>query len=237
MSGYVATFSRTYALDHEDVELLSFGHPLVEDALEWARESFDNSAALAVVRGLDKEGAVFLWRFGLEVPDEAADVLTYFEAAPLTLALDESGARQPDLDDLLDDPDIDLARMDAKPLRQSVDRWRALIENNYVQAKAFTEQALKDVVGSAEDRMTGVLAIQEREQQRHHAREMVRLKQALEGSPGFEELVSALEAEQAEELEAFAVERSRSLRGVQNACYSLQAAVAVRLVKDRHVSA
>lgn len=237
MSGYVATFSRTHALDHEDVELLSFGHPLVEDALEWARESFDNSAALAVVRGLDKEGAVFLWRFGLEVPDEAADVLTYFEAAPLTLALDESGARQRDLDDLLDDPDIDLARMDAKPLRQSVDRWRALIENNYVEAKAFAEQALKDVVGSAEDRMTGVLAIREREQQRHHAREMVRLKQALEGSPGLEELVSALEAEQAAELEAFAVERSRSLRGVQNACYSLQAAVAVRLVKDRHVSA
>ncbi|MEZ4272267.1 MAG: helicase-related protein [Myxococcota bacterium] len=58
-SAYVATFSRAHGLDHEDVEFLSFGHPLVEQALEWARETGEAAAALAICRGFDRDGAVF----------------------------------------------------------------------------------------------------------------------------------------------------------------------------------
>ena len=54
---------RAHALDHEELEFLSFGHPLVETALEWARESGEVSATLAICRGFDHEGAVFVWAF------------------------------------------------------------------------------------------------------------------------------------------------------------------------------
>ncbi|MEE8408709.1 MAG: SNF2-related protein, partial [Myxococcota bacterium] len=89
-SGYTATFSRTYANDHEDVEFLSFGHPLVEQALEWARDATDASAALALCRGCSSDGAVFLWQYGVELPDDVPEAAAYFDHQAYTFALDES---------------------------------------------------------------------------------------------------------------------------------------------------
>ncbi|MED5465691.1 MAG: SNF2-related protein [Myxococcota bacterium] len=237
MTGYVATFSRTHALGHEDVELLSFGHPLVEDALEWAKESFDNSAALAVIRGMGKEGAAFLWRYGLTVPDDAADVLAYFDSGSVTVVLDESGKRQPELEDILDDPDREFSRMDAKPLRPNVDRWRALIEHNYEQAKVVVDGRLDDEISSAEARLHAALDARERELLRHQTRQRVQLEMGLGATEDLDAASSELEHAQGEERAAFAEERERFVRGVRNAHYSLQAALGLRLVRERQVSA
>ncbi|SVD82514.1 uncharacterized protein METZ01_LOCUS435368, partial [marine metagenome] len=90
---YYGTFRRSYALDHEDVDFLSFGHPLVEQALDWSKESVEQSAGLALRRGASRDGAVFLWVFGVDFPEGSERVSPYFSAGYFTYALDEAGNR------------------------------------------------------------------------------------------------------------------------------------------------
>ena len=129
-----------------------------------------------------------------------------------------------------------MARMDAKPLRASIDRWRALIEANYGKAKIIVDDQLKDLAEGAEERLIATLEFRQRELARNHTRQRAHLEMVFSADelPG---LLKALEAEHEQELEEFAEERDRLLRGVRNAHFTLQAAVAVRFVKVRHVSA
>ena len=139
---YFATFSRSHALDHEELEFLSFGHPLVETALDWARESSEISATLAVCRGFDHAGAVFIWGFHLDVPESAANLRALFSERAFCIAMDERGERTMALDDLLTDTDIELERMDPAPLRKAVGRWAALVEHNFKAAEGEAEERL-----------------------------------------------------------------------------------------------
>ena len=50
----------------------------VETALEWARESGEVSATLAICRGFDHEGAVFVWGFHLQVLKSARQIFGHF---------------------------------------------------------------------------------------------------------------------------------------------------------------
>ena len=147
-----ATFSRTYALDHEDVEFLSFGHPLVEQALDWAREAHDASAALAMCRGFDRDGAVFLWRYGIDLPDDVPEVGGLLRRPDLHLRARRSrqaSARQ--LEDLLDErahprphgPDALAAR--ASPLAR-------LVDTNHAAAEQRANAQALDVCRALQDR-------------------------------------------------------------------------------------
>ena len=151
---YFATFSRAHALDHEELEFLSFGHPLVETALEWARESGEVSATLAICRGFDHEGAVFVWGFHLDVPESAANLRALFAERAFCIAIDERGERAMALDDLLTDGDLELERMDPAPLKKAVGRWSALVEHNFKCAEGEAEErlsSLRDRAGVALD--------------------------------------------------------------------------------------
>jgi len=179
---YFATFSRSYALDHEELEFLSFGHPLVETALDWARESGEISATLAICRGFDHSGAVFIWGFHLDVPESAVNLKALFAERAFCIAIDERGERTMALDDLLTDSDIELERMDPAPLKKAVGRWSALVESNYKVAEQEAEDRLVELRVSARQ------ALEERYQtrierlRRTYARRLFRASEETENS-------------------------------------------------------
>ncbi len=229
-SGYVATFSRTYGLDHEDVEFLSFGHPLVEQALEWARTGEEASAALAICRGFAHDGAVFVWSFGLDLPDDGSDAGAYFDAPMLTFALDEAGKRVPEFDDILDQPGKELDRMDPTPLKASLGRWRKLIEQNFIAAETLAEEALQGRRAQALAKLQ--MAMQKRE--RDIARSWARARSAF--GVGDQEQTLAQEDHAGREA-ALANDRTRLQSALAHARPRLLAAVAVRLMRSKVVSA
>jgi ATP-dependent helicase HepA len=229
-TGFTATFSRTHALDHEDVEFLSFGHPLIDQALEWAAEEHEASAALAICRGFAKDSAVFLWRFGLDLPDDVPEAAAYFDTAIYTFALDEGGKRVPDLEDLLDTSTRPLDRMDPAPLRQSFERWRKLIDQNHSAADAMAAEAVAGAVALAEKKLAAALVRREKHLKRAHAREL-----AAYGARS--KAKKAVQVRHESELATLAEERERLTNAIKNARQRLVAAVAVRLMRAKQVSA
>ena len=229
-AGYVATFSRIHALDHEDVEFLSFGHPLVDQAVEWAKDAHSQSAALAICRGFPKDGAAFLWRYELDLPDDTPEAAAYFDTRGFTFALEEGGRRLPDLESLLERSTRPLDRMDPSPLRGAVDRWRKLVDANHEAAEKLASDAVARVVALARSRADESLARRERHLGRAHARELAGLGPRSKSKKG-------IEARQADERAAFDRERERLTTALVNVRPRLIAAVAVRLMRAREVSA
>lgn len=229
-SGYVGTFSRTYALDHEDSEFLSFGHPLVQHALDWAREAHDATAALALGRGFDREGAVFLWRYELDLPDDVPQVATYFAGSSFTFALDESGKRWPDYEGLLDDPERTFDRMDPTPLKGSIGRWRNLVDANYAKAEQLAGEAMADAAKQAHARLEVAFGRRERDLKRSQTRELATTKARSKAR-------KELEVQHAEAREALAAEKARIAKAIDNALPRLQVALALRLMRVKSVSA
>lgn len=229
-TGYMATFSRTDALDHEDVEFLSFGHPLVEQALEWARRAHEASASLAICRGFATDGAVFLWSFGLDLPEDIPEARTYFDAPLFTFAVDEGGKRRPEFEGMLNDGSKPLDRMDAAPLRGSIERWRKLVEQNYAAVEKIANTAVADAGKAALARVRAAIAQRERHLRRSQARELAGLK------PRDKNRKQIL-AQHAASTEVLATEMGRLESAVANARPMLVASVAVRLMRSRSVSA
>jgi len=229
-SGYVATFSRTHALDHEDVEFLSFGHPLVEQALEWARTSVDASASVALCRGFDKDGAAFLWRFAADLPEDIPQAAGYLDQVSLTIALDEAGRRLPELETLLTDSRRPFDRMDIGALKGSGERWRRLVEQNHAQAEKLADDILSRSRHQALACVAEGYAARERDLLRSHARELTLLGEA------HPKRTAALERH-TQERGALAEEKSRIETAFELARPRLIAAVAVRMVRAKDVSA
>ena len=230
-SGFMATFARTDALDHEDLEFLSFGHPLVEQALDWARSADDAAAALAICRGFPRDGAAFVWSFGLELPEDVPEAVTYFDAPLMVFALDERGARLEALDDLLQQDGRALDRMDPAPLRASQERWRALVDANHEAAETVAQARIRDSAADAEMRLSRTMSARQRDLRRAQVRELANLPAA---APTGERL--RLEAQQEAAGRALEQEHQRLARALQAARPRLVAAVAVRLMRSRHVS-
>lgn len=228
-TNFIGTFSRTYALDHEDVEFLSFGHPLVAQALEWAREAHDASASLALARGFDREGAVFLWRYGIDLPDDVPQVATYFDDTAFTFALDEAGNRVPELEVLLESSTRPLDRMDPAPLRTSIQRWRRLVDQNYDSAQKFAESAADKAREAAAGRLLGSFAQRERDLRRSQARE-------LQGVKPKSKQRRDLEAQHDLARRDLAEDKQRITTAIEGAMPRLQAVVAVRLMRAKQVS-
>lgn len=228
-NAFVATFSRAAALDHEDIEFLSIGHPLVDAAFEWAREDHEASAALALCRGFSKDGAVFLWHFNWELPDDVAEASAYLSGAGQTLALDEAGARVPEMDTLLLDESRSLDRMDPKPLRQNLKRWAALVEQNYQVAEQHAEALLQKAVRAAQQRLDANFDAREKHLRRAHAREVA-------GLSAQNSTYKHLEAAFRGHLERLHAEKARVEASLGAARPRLVAAVAVRLVRVKEVS-
>jgi ATP-dependent helicase HepA len=226
-SAYAATFSRLHALDHEDTELLSFGHPLVEQAMEWAETGADASAALALRRGCEQEGAIFLWRFCLDLPDDVPEAGAYFDSGVFTFALDESGKRVAPFEGMLDD-DKPLDRMDPAPLRAAVERWRRLVQQNYEAAEPLAEKAVESASGEALARLEVSLT----SRRRHLDRQLERI---LQGSSG-KDLRARGQADHAQAVSALEAEGQRLRVAIEYARPRLHGAAAVRLVKTRRVS-
>lgn len=231
-TGYVATFSRLHALDHEDVEFISFGHPLMDQALEWAFEASDATAALALCRGFDEDGAIFLWRYALDVPEDAPEVGTYFQQHAFTFALDESGKRRPLYEGLLDDDARPLDRMDPGPLKASLDRWRKVVEHNYGCVQSICDDAFREDIGDALD---AVEASYER-RSKHLERTQRRELSCLRASGAGEDEIRDVEHRQEGARDEFDLGKYRTVRAVENARPRLQASVAVRLVRASRVS-
>jgi ATP-dependent helicase HepA len=229
-AGYMATFSRIYALDHEDVEFLSFGHPLVEQALEWARESHDTSAALAICRGFPRDGAVFLWQYELDLPGDVAAAAGYFDSQSYVFALDEAGKRCREYEDLLADTHRQLDRMDPSPLRRSLDRWRRIIDQNYQAAEALANTAMGRAITHAVEKLDEAVAQRDRHLVRAQARELAAYASRARAR-------KAVEARHAEAREGLEEERRRLQVSIENARPRLIAAIAVRLMRVKDVSA
>ena len=230
-SGYIATFSRTDALDHEDVEFLSFGHPLVEQALDWARTADDAAAALALCRGCSRDGAVFVWSFGLDLPDDVPEALTYFPAPLLEFALDERGARLAELDGLLQQDGRGLDRMDPAPLRSNAERWRGLVDGNHSSAEAVATAQVRDAAADAEMALSRAMSLRQRHLRRAQARELANLPAS---GPTGERL--QLQERHRAAGDALGQEHQRLAAALQAARPRLVAVVAVRLMRSRHVS-
>jgi ATP-dependent helicase HepA len=228
---FIGTFSRTDALDHEDVEFLSFGHPLVQQALEWAQSADDTSAALALCRGFAKDGAVFLWTFGLDVPQDVPEARAYFDNVLWTLAIDESGKRRPELETLLDRDGRPMDRMDPTPLRGSIERWRQLVEHNFEAAEGVIKDLIDDAAHLAFGRMHDAMAAQAKALRR----QLQRLAQSTP-KPGAKKAaadVHEVEAQQAAHL----AQEAKLTRAIRDAQPQLMSVVAVRLMRGKRVSA
>ncbi|MEM6531903.1 MAG: SNF2-related protein [Myxococcota bacterium] len=224
---YAATFDRTYALDHEEVEFVSFGHPLVEQALEWAAESSDASAGLALLRGFDRDGAAFLWSFGIDTPEDVPEARTYLENKTTTLALDEGGNRWPDLEELVDNASRGLDRMDATPLKQSLGRWRSLVEQNFEAA----ERMMRATLGEDQKHASQLAEIAFMKRHRSQERAFRRAFAAAKKSERDE-----LEEDHEFELARLDDERRRVMTAIDQAVPRLYTVIAVRLMRGRSVS-
>ena len=225
-TGYVGTFSRTYALDHEDTEFLSFGHPTIEQALAWATEADDASAALALCRGFDRDGAIFLWHFVLDIPDDYAELAAYFDAQGITLCLDEGGTPHPEYTSLLLTEERNLEKMDPTPLRASVDRWSKLVEQNFEAAVSLADKKVGSLTDAALRRFDDRWADKRRNLERALARDLV-----VSGSD------AKAKKEQSRTLAAFDAKRDALREATQTVRSRLVAAMAVRLMKASSVSA
>ncbi len=226
-SAVVGTFNRTYALDHEDVEFFAFGHPLVEQAFEWAQEESDASASLALLRGWKQDGAVFIWRFGLDVPEDAPELATYFSGKDFTIALDEGGKRQDVFEGLLDNAERSLEKMDAAPLRGMIDRWRTLVDGNYQKAQGLMDAELIDLREEAVEKIDEVYAQRLRAIGRKQRRALARANE------DEQESLAEQQEEERERLEDyFARLRDRLIDMTPR----LQAVLALRLLKATEVS-
>lgn len=228
-TGYIGTFSRTFALDHEDVEFLSFGHPLVEQALEWAQEAHEASAALAICRGFATDGAVFVWSYGLDLPDDAPEALAYFDAPIMTFTLDEAGKRRPELENILKTNERNLDRMDPGPLRSNFERWRKLVDGNYTAVELIAEATVRKAVEVARERAEVTLDERRRHLLRSQARELAELE------PGLQEQGDVL-ARHATAQEALFADGERLLNALTHARPRLVTAMAVRLMRTKQVS-
>ena len=229
-SSYTATFSRMYALDHEDVEFISFGHPLFQDALEWAKDAHEASAALALARGFKQDGAIFLWRFGLNVPVDIPEAAAYFNEHLFTVAVDEAGKRLPRYEGMLDDADTPLERMDHKPLKASVKRWSKMVDGNFAAAEEHVYDDLDEARKDAKKEIATALERRRRFLLRRYHRALSRVEADSAGSEQIQEIYE-------ENQEALEDEYRRIERAVNNATPHLHAVIAVRLMKTKLVSA
>lgn len=228
-ASFIGTFSRTYALDHEDVELLSFGHPLVTAAMDWAREAHDASAALALARGYDRDGAVFLWRYAIDLPDDVPQVATYFDDLAFTFALDEAGKRVPELESLLANSERPLDRMDPAPLRTSIARWRKLVDQNHESAQKLSDEVAGKSRELAAMRLMQLFTQRERDLRRSQARELQSIKPKSKQRKD-------LEAQHDLARRDLAEDKQKITQAIENAVPRLQAVMAVRLMKVKQVS-
>lgn len=231
-SSFIGTFSRLDALDHEDVEFLSFGHPLVTQALEWAQTADDTSAALALCRGFAQDGAVFLWTFGLDLPQDVPEASAYFEHAVWTLAVDESGKRRPELEHLLSREAKPMDRMDPTPLRGSIERWRQLVEQNFTAAESIIKALIEEAGEVAYGRMDRAMAL------RHKALKRQALRQQggpIKASKSKKKTAAASMGDDAvaQHLDT----QSRLATAIRDAQPRLFSVVAVRLMRGKKVSA
>ncbi|MDP7039681.1 MAG: SNF2-related protein [Myxococcota bacterium] len=224
----VGTYDRTYALDHEDVEFFAFGHPLVEQAFEWAQQESDASASLALLRGWKQDGAVFVWRFGLDAPDDAPELGTYFSGKDFTIALDESGKRQVVFEGILDDVERPLEKMDAAPLRGMIGRWRGLVDANYKAAQTLIDEDLTALCVEAGKKIEDVYEQRLRVMGRKQKRALARVSSADK-----ENLMVAQKEEREMLLSYFDGLRGR----LGDMTPRLQAVLALRLLKASEVSA
>lgn len=228
--GFVATFHRDHALDHEEIEFLSFGHPLVQQALDWAASSSDAAAALAIYRGVDRDGAVFVWRYGIDLPGDVPELAAYFGGETYRLALDEAGTRRPEFEAILEQADRRLDRMDAEPLKQAVARWQGLVQKNHAAAETLANDLVARDCEAARGRIEKALGERARELRRSQARALALVKAKSKAA-------KELERAHAEQTALLAAEKAKLLGAVEHVAPRLVAVVAVRLMRAKQVSA
>ena len=227
LTGYMATFNREYALDHEEIEFISIGHPLVDQAIEWAKENDNNSASMAMCRGFDKESALFLWSFALDIPDTAPELITWFDTMFFTAALDERGRHKAEYDNLLTASHT-MDRIDASPLKNMLPQWHKLVENSYNQAIKLAEQQSSTAIEKAMQKLSSDLLLKEKQLKRKHVRERWQADQNNNSDD--------IEAIHTREITQFEKEQRRLYTALKNVRPRLQTVVTVKLMKAKEVS-
>ena len=224
---FVATFSRTHALDHEEVEFLSFGHPLLAQALEWAFTDVNAGATLALCRGFPEDGAAFIYCFALDLPDDVPAVGAYFSEHVFQVAVDEAGKRVPALEELLES-DRRLERMDARPLRSNQKRWARLVQTTYDAAEKMVAAQLQRVTDDARAQLEFESARRRRDLERSQARELSLIEAGMRDDA---------QLRQAAAMRTLVQEQERLRTAIDHARGQVFAAVAVRLLRAKQVSA
>ncbi len=230
-SAYVATFNRMHALDHEDVEFLSFGHPLVDQALDWADEASHASAGLAICRGFPRDGAAFVWRFELSIPSDVPQAAAYFDTHLFTCALGEDGKPIDALCDILDNDDQQLERMDPSPLKAAGPRWASLVEQNFSSAEKLNLGSIAQARERAHLAMRVNFEKRHRDLERQFNREHARYTRS-----GDEEASEDHRAIYEVRVSQLDNEQERVERAINNTRGRLLGALALRLVKTSLVS-
>ncbi len=90
--GMLATFSRSFALDREDVEYLTPDHPLVDGVLSMLLDGAEGSASAVRWRGAPAAGLLVQGLFLMEATGPPRlELQRYLEPTPLLLTVDLSG--------------------------------------------------------------------------------------------------------------------------------------------------
>jgi ATP-dependent helicase HepA len=155
--GFLGTFRREVALDHvNDTEFLSFGHPFIEHACDWAETYPEGQATLAVLQTNGQPQSGFVYIYFLDIPDTKAHLKTYIDELLYVFAVDEQGQRKPSLEALFVDNHknkmLRWQKMDPAPLKKHRQHWERLVHNTYQTTWNWALQAHALTINNAKER-------------------------------------------------------------------------------------
>lgn len=160
--GITVTFSRNYALAHEDVILLSWDHPHVQQALELLTEDAFGSTCVAMLQNRAlPAGAWFLeltFSSRAVAPRELA-VQEFYPRQAIRVLLDSQGR---DLSQKVPAPSLDkqLQFMDKKQARMIIKQLRPALQQAMVNAVAPAEALQQPLIEKTQQHIETVLSQQ-----------------------------------------------------------------------------
>ncbi|PTB87963.1 RNA polymerase-associated protein RapA, partial [Pseudidiomarina aestuarii] len=160
--GITVTFSRDYALAHEDVILLSWDHPHVQQALELLTEDAFGSTCVAMLQNRALPAGTWFLELTFSsravAPRELA-VQEFYPRQAIRVLLDSQGR---DLSQKVPAPSLDkqLQFMDKKQARMIIKQLRPALQQAMVSAVAPAEALQQPLIEKTQQHIEAVLSQQ-----------------------------------------------------------------------------